>query len=101
MPLTRASTTPLVDTWGVYFNMLSPHRLSVQCTVAHRALDVLVKGDGNTTEGEQIAIFTQWRDAIESLASQKYDVGKVDHHGMVIVGPDDVIVLRTLPHDLK
>ena len=95
MPLTRASTTPLVDTWGVHWNMLSPGRLSVQCTVTRGALDELVKGGGNTTEGGQFAIFTQCRDAIESLASQKYDVGEVDHPNMVIVGPDDVATLAT------
>ena len=60
MPLTRASTTPLGDTWGVHFNMLSPRGLSVQCTVTRGALDELVKAGGNTAEGEQLGIFTQW-----------------------------------------
>ena len=87
--------------WGIHFNMLSPRGLSVQRTVTRGALDELVKGGGNTTEGEQLAIFTQWRDTIESLASQKYDAGKFDSHGMVTIGPDDVIVLRTLSPDLK
>jgi uncharacterized protein DUF1488 len=89
MPLTRSTTPPLFDAWAVDFNMLAPTGLSVQCSVTCGALDALAKGAANATVNQLPAIFAQWRDAIESVASQKYDMGKQDQ-GMVIVGPDDM-----------
>jgi hypothetical protein len=41
--LTPTSGTPLVDTWGVYFNMLCPNGASVQCTVTRGMLDELAQ----------------------------------------------------------
>ena len=93
MPLTHLDSAPLVDRWGIHFNMLKHDGLSMQCTVTRGALDELVEGYGETTESGQIIIFAQWRDTIERVASQNYDAGKLDR-GMVVVGPDDVEAIR-------
>lgn len=82
--------------WGVSFNMLRPANTSVQCQVTRGALDELATGEGRTLEHQQLIIFEQWRAPIERIASQKYDVGKLER-GMVIVTPEDVAALLAHP----
>ena len=90
MSLRTAPGNSVVNTWGVHFNMLAPTGLSVQCSVTRGTLDELAKGDGTTTDSEQIMIFVQHRTFIEHIACQKYAAGKLDHR-IVVVGPDDLI----------
>jgi hypothetical protein len=94
LALTHLDSDPYLDNWGIHFNMLRPGGLSMQCTVTRGALDELVEGYGETTMSGQITIFAQWRAAIERVASHNYDAGKLDAHGMVVVGPDDVEAIR-------
>ena len=93
MPLTPTSATPLVDNWGVYFNMLRPDGLAIQCTVTRGMLDELGQGKGETTAEQQIVIFNDWRTSIEDIASKKYDRQELERD-MVVIRPED---LRSYP----
>jgi hypothetical protein len=89
MPLMPTSGTPLADAWGVYFNMLRPDGLSIQCTVTRGMLDELAQGKGETTAAQQLAIFNDWRTNIEEIASKKYDRHEVDRD-VVVIRPEAV-----------
>ena len=93
MPLTPTSGTPLADNWGVYFNMLRPDGLAIQCTVTRGMLDELAQGKGETTAEQQIVIFNDWRTNIEDIASKKYDRHELDRD-VVVIRPED---LRSYP----
>ena len=93
MPLTRVNGTPLVDAWGVYFNMLRPNGLSVQCNVTRSMLDDLAQGKGETTAAQQLEIFNDWQSNIEEIASKKYDRDELER-GMVVIRSED---LRSYP----
>jgi hypothetical protein len=89
MPLTPTSGTPLVDTWGVYFNMLCPNGASVQCTVTRGMLDELAQGKGETTAAQQLVIFNDWRTSLEDIASKKYDRHEFERD-IVVIRPEDL-----------
>jgi hypothetical protein len=93
MPLTPTSATPLVDNWGVYFYMLRPDGLAIQCTVTRGMLDEFAQCKGETTAAQQLAIFNDWRTDIEYIASKKYDRHEL-HHDVVVIRPED---LRSYP----
>ena len=93
MPLMPTSGTPLADAWGVYFNMLRPDGLSIQCTVTRGMLDELAQGKGEATAAQQLAIFNDWRTNIEDIASKKYDRHELDRD-VVVIRPED---LRSYP----
>ena len=93
MPLMPTSGTPLVDNWGVYFNMLRQDGLSIQCTVTRGMLDELAQGKGETTAEQQMAIFNDWRTNLEDIASKKYDRHEL-HRDVVVIRPED---LRSYP----
>ena len=89
MPLTPTSGTPLADAWGVYFNMLRPDGVSIQCTVTRGMLDGLAPGKGETTVAQQLEIFNDWRTTIQDIASKKYDRRELERD-MVVIRPEDL-----------
>jgi hypothetical protein len=58
--------------------------------VTRDALNVLFQGQGGIAAVGQLAIFDQYRDRIEAVASQKWDCGRLQD-GKVIVKPEDLV----------
>jgi hypothetical protein len=88
MPLNRGDVKPAADIWGVDFEMVAPNGDVVSCLVTRGALDQLFKDSGEITAEEQLAVFLQWRDLIEGIASQKFDSRRIER-GFVVVRPED------------
>ena len=86
MPLTRAEG-PIASTgWALEFPMLSLQGAQLRCFVATRVLKEIGR------QGSPIdpwSVFRDRRDLIESVASQKFDCGAVEH-GIVVVRSEDM-----------
>ena len=88
MPLSRGrGLPPLTQIDGVHFALLDRSRI-VRCAVTRGALADLAKHP--LAMDHQEFIFSAHRDAIEGIASRKYDAGQKTH-GRVVVGPLDLL----------
>jgi hypothetical protein len=106
MPLKRGDAEPEADALGVDFEMIAPDGDAVSCLITRSALELLQLGtdggplrtDGGTiTVEEQLAVFKQWRDLIETTASHKYDSLQIER-GFVVVRSED---LKAKPGSLQ
>src|SRR5438067_251712 len=70
---------------GVYFGMWTGST-SVRCLVTHAALTDKSQGSG---QAECLDVFHEYRSEIESLASAKYDAGKIKSDGLPVVHSPD------------
>jgi hypothetical protein len=92
MPLSRGRGLPsLAQVDGVHFALLD-HSKIVRCAVTRGALALLAKEA--LAIDQQDLVFHAYRDAIEGIASHKYDAGEKTY-GRVIVGPSDLPSSRT------
>ena len=93
MPLTRGRGLPhLTQIDGVHFTLLD-HSKNVRCSVTRGALAHLAKKPLAIHQLE--FVFGAYRDAIERVASHKYDAGQ-KVAGRITVGPLDLLSPRTL-----
>ena len=88
MPLSRGRGLPhLTQLDGVHFSLLD-HNKIVRCAVTRGALTHLAREP--LTVDQQELIFSAYRDAIEKIASRKYDAGERSG-GKVMVVPSDLL----------
>jgi len=69
--------------------MMTHEGTSVPCNVTREALKRLF-GSGGIASVGQLAVFDQWRDQIEAVASQKWDCSQLED-GKVIARPEDLM----------
>ena len=87
MPLSRGRGLPhLAQIDGVHFALLD-HKRIVRCAVTRGALVHLAKQPLGIDEQDRI--FRAYRDAIEGIASRKYDANQKVYGG-IVVGPSDL-----------
>jgi Protein of unknown function (DUF1488) len=87
MPLSRGRGLPhLTQLDGVHFALLDHNRI-VRCAITRGALAHLAREPLAIDRQEHI--FSAYRDAIEEIASRKYDAGQRSY-GRVIVVPSDL-----------
>jgi len=92
MPLSRGRGLPaLAQVDGVHFALLDHSRI-VRCAVTRGALAHLAKEP--LAIDQQDLVFYAYREAIQDIASHKYDAGQ-KIHGRVIVVPSDLLSPRT------
>jgi Protein of unknown function (DUF1488) len=91
MPLTRLSDAFHPDVDGIYFGMNDGTK-TVTCMVTYEALQDWVRGAplAAPEQNECVAIFTEERSQIESVASAKYDAGRAEPDGSVRVRTRDL-----------
>jgi hypothetical protein len=89
VPLSRGNDDPDADAWGVDFDMIAADGPVIPCFVTSSALDQLLRDDGSITIDGQLAVFEQWREAIETTASHKYDSLQIER-GFVVVRSEDL-----------
>jgi hypothetical protein len=70
--------------------MMTGDGTPVPCNVTRDALGMLFKSPGGIAAVGQLAIFDQYRDRIEAVASQKWDCSQLEE-GRVTVTPEDLV----------
>jgi hypothetical protein len=90
MPLTICALPASTDAWGVSFHMLSAAGGTVHCRITRAALEKLGGRQHQLSGFEQAILFDHWHKEIERLASQKYDVGRVEN-GLLLIEPEDLV----------
>jgi hypothetical protein len=62
----------------------------VACSVTRDALNLLFGGQGGIAAVGPLAVFDQYREKIEAIASQKWDCSQLED-GRVVVRPEDIL----------
>ena len=91
MPLLRwpnGSSRP--SAMGVDFLMMQRDGTTIRCRVLSRALKAILGGHGNLSREHLLVSFDRCRGKIESIASQKYDCGRIEHD-VIVVHAEDVL----------
>lgn len=102
MPLVRANNEILVDAEnGISFRLFDGERqTSVLCRISREALDERASFDGQ--KGEWADVWRKYREAIEALASAKFDAEGPQIDGSILVATGELTPLSREPgHYLK
>jgi len=90
MPLSSIGIPGDDDLEGIVFAMANGDQQQV-CVVTPGVLADLAQADMSLSPRDEVHVFNSHRDAIERMASQKFDAGIFDHNGRVKVESLDLL----------
>jgi len=90
MPLSSIGIPGDDDLEGIVFAMANGDQQQV-CVVTPGVLADLAQADMSLSPRDEVHVFNSHRDAIERMASQKFDAGIFDHAGRIKVESLDLL----------